>query len=63
MNTIPLVQGPPSLSPKALGLQPGMVVSDVETWRPGRRALTPSFSALKMKLVNMIVTMVGKVTE
>ncbi|CAI8010949.1 Cytochrome P450 3A24, partial [Geodia barretti] len=43
--------GPPSLIPKALGVQPGMIVSSVEIWRPGRRALTPSFSAMKMKLM------------
>ncbi|CAI8056743.1 Cytochrome P450 3A1 [Geodia barretti] len=43
--------GPPNLTPKALGLSPGLVVATGETWKTGRHALTPSFSGMKMKLM------------
>jgi cytochrome P450 len=43
--------GPPNLIPKAIGFSTGLVVATGETWRNGRHTLTPSFSAMKMKLM------------
>ena len=45
------VQGVFGLAPKALGYLPGLFLHCGETWRVGRQTLTPSFSAMKMKLV------------
>lgn len=47
--------GAPDIIPKAIGIEPGLVVADVKAWRPGRRALTPSFSSMKMKLMLPII--------
>ena len=45
------LQGHPSAFRRATGLALGMFASTVETWRPTRQALTPTFSGMKMKLV------------
>lgn len=46
-------QGLLHLAPKAMNVNVGLVGSEGDTWRTGRHTLTPSFSAMKMKLVRV----------
>ena len=50
-----IIQGIIRFAPKALGYLPGLLVHCGETWRVGRQTFTPSFSAMKMKLVCTII--------
>ena len=45
-------QGPPNLVPKDLDISQGLVAASGDTWKTGRQVLTPSFSGMKMKLVD-----------
>ena len=46
-------QGGATLAYEAMNKPHGLIIGTGDTWRTGRHVLTPSFSAMKMKLVEI----------